>query len=417
MGTAPSNRQGRVRVRVGLVRSEPLPDAAVPLVLLAVVPPDAPRYAERFPNNRVRATRDGGDHSAVEHLRFLGREDLSGLPGLSSVAPSSLRDAVRLAASAGAPYVDVLIARHRDSELGLFGSDELVGLLGPSLNLLPGAIVVFVDAAGPPPTSPRDTRPTEARQELLYRTICAHAPGLMERYQIGLLDLVGPPDPILGRLPSADVGLVRWVGSSERLRAHGWRSGAAAVGGMLCQPDRLMTTGPEDATLDLGPGRKIRVDRRVLLGLEPATPPIRASDRALLQLVLDPTDDQARVAGEDTLRRPVGAWPLAALRTLKILHLRVVRAAEPFVFRPVQPLHAFALSMAVQEVLGPLTAAGVLVGPDGSGPPKVSSGLVTDPGAPGLSATISAQIRPWCRSVEIRVGVSSGERATVEVAA
>ena len=52
---------------MGLVRSEPLPDAAVPLVLLAVVPPDAPRYAERFPNNRVRATRDGGDHSAVEH--------------------------------------------------------------------------------------------------------------------------------------------------------------------------------------------------------------------------------------------------------------------------------------------------------------------------------------------------------------
>lgn len=410
-------RQGRVRVSVGLVRAEPLPEAAVPLVLLGVVPADAPLYAERFPFNKVRATRNGGADGAVEHLRFLGREDLSGLPGLSGPAPSTMRDAVRLAAAAGAPYVDVVLARHRDSQAGVLGTDELAGLISPSLDLMPGCLVVFVDAAGPPALGQRDPLSVDARQQLLYQTIRTHAPGLTERYQIGLLDLFGPPDALLERLPSADVSLVRWVGRRERLQAHGWRSGAAAVAGMLCQADRLMTTGPEGATVELGPGRAVRSDRRVMLGLEPAAPAAQIADRALLQLVLQDEADQARVAGEDTLRRPVRAWPLAALRTLKILHLRVVRAAEPFVFRPVQPLHAFALSMAVQEVLGPLTAAGVLVGPDGKGAPKVSSDLVTDPGAPGLSATISAQIRPWCRGVEIRVGVASGERATVEVAA
>ena len=416
MGRPRTTRQSRVRVQVGLVRAEPLPDAAVPLVLVGVVPPGAPLYAERFPFNVVRDTRNGGDEGKVEHLRFLGREDLRGLPSLRDAAPSLMRDAVRLAASAGATYVDVLLARHRSSQAGVFGTDDVVGLLGPSLDLMPGALVVFVDAAGPPAAGPTDPLTEEHRQDLLYRAIKAHAPGLMERYQVGLMDGAGDLARLLGRLPSADVGLCTWVGEPDRLRTHGWRSGAA-VAGLLSQPDRVMTRGPEDSPVALGPGRAIRGDRRRLLGLAPDEASMTLSDDPVLQLLVDSDRDEARVVGEDTLRHPVRAWPLAALRTLKILHLRIARAAEPFVFRPVQPLHAFALSMAMQEVLGPLTQAGVLVGPDGKGPPTVSSDLVTDPGAPGLSATIAAQIRPWARSVEIRVGVQSGERANVEVAA
>lgn len=417
MGRLSPARQGRVRVQVGLVRAEPVAEAAVPLVLVSVVGPDAPPYAEIFPHNKVRDTRNGGADGCVEHLRFLGREDLRGLPDLSGRSPSCLRDAVRLAAAAGAPYVDVLLARSRHTRPGELGTDEVMGLLGPSLDGMPGAMVVFIDAAGAPATGPTDPLDPEARQQLLYRTVATHAPGLVERYQIGLLDLAGEPAAFLGRLPSADVGLVQWTGAPERVAAHGWRSGAAAVGGLLCQPDRIMTRGPEDSAISLGAGRAVREDRRRLLGGDGPLPTLPAPDRPLLHLAVHDTRDEARVVGEDTLRHPVGAWPLPSLRTLKILHLRVVRAAEAFVFRPVQPLHAFALALAIDEVLRPLAEVGVLVGPDGKGLPQVTGDLMTEPAAPGLGVTISAQVRPWCRAVQIRVGVRSGEGADVEVAA
>jgi hypothetical protein len=43
--------------------------------------------------------------------------------------------------------------------------------------------------------------------------------------------------------------------------------------------------------------------------------------------------------------------------------------------------------------------------------------MIRDPSAPGLVANISAQIRPWCRDIKIRVGLRSGGTPEIEMRA
>ena len=127
--------------------------------------------------------------------------------------------------------------------------------------------------------------------------------------------------------------------------------------------------------------------------------------------------NRAVVRSEPTLRRPIGEWSLPAVRTAKAVHQRVVSAAEPYVFERLERAQAFALVAAVSESLGPFIAAGVLVGPDGSGPPEVTGGVDANPVAPGLHADVTAQLRPWCQLVSVRVALRGGAQPTLELPA
>jgi hypothetical protein len=116
-------------------------------------------------------------------------------------------------------------------------------------------------------------------------------------------------------------------------------------------------------------------------------------------------------------RAPVGQWTIPALRTVKALHWQIVRASSLVTFQLVNPAQTFALQVAINEAIRPFVQAGVLVGPDAAGPPTVTTEMIRDPSAPGLVANISAQIRPWCRDIKIRVGLRSGGTPEIEMRA
>ena len=74
------------------------------------------------------------------------------------------------------------------------------------------------------------------------------------------------------------------------------------------------------------------------------------------------------------------------------------------------------LIAAIAESLQPFVSAGVLVGPDGEGPPEVTGGITTPPAmAPGLHAEIRAQLRPWCQKIDLSVALRGGGQPTLEI--
>ena len=54
-----------------------------------------------------------------------------------------------------------------------------------------------------------------------------------------------------------------------------------------------------------------------------------------------------------------------------------------------------------------------MVGPDGQGQPIVSGSAIKDSSAPMLAVDLSAQIRPWFQSVNLKVMVRNGEQPEV----
>jgi hypothetical protein len=107
-------------------------------------------------------------------------------------------------------------------------------------------------------------------------------------------------------------------------------------------------------------------------------------------------------------------WALPSLRTVKAIHQALTRAAEMFVFRPVQKVEAIALQTAIEMVLTPFYNLGIVVGPDGEGLPEVVGDAIPDYEEPMLTADLSAQVRPWCQSISLRIMVKSGSQPVIE---
>ena len=64
----------------------------------------------------------------------------------------------------------------------------------------------------------------------------------------------------------------------------------------------------------------------------------------------------------------------------------------------------------VELVLEPFYTRGIVVGPNGAGAPVVSAGVTRSRTEPGLYVDLTAQVRPWCQQVSIRVMVKTGEQ-------
>ncbi len=416
-----SSADGRVRVRVGWARPKEPQRLAAPVCVVGIAPPGFPWLADIAPQTRVRDTRFRSEEAAVEHLRFAAGGPVELLPGLSPRAPSRVRDAVRLALASGAPEVDVILARLDRAMPWQLDRRGLVGLVQPFLDDLPGALLVYPDAGGPFRPEPAPRSDPEARLRRLVGTARAFSEGWRARYQLALMDLQ-EPDPRLALdalrgMAALDLTLCRWSGEDTPLRTHGWRPACAAMAGALLSGNAQLPSGAIGKAIDLGPGRRVVRSREAELGA-PRPPPLHpelAEHCAVLRL-LD-RRDRAVVRSEPTLRRPIGEWSVPAVRTAKAVHQRVVTAAEPYVFERLERAQAFALVAAVSESLGPFIAAGVLVGPDGSGPPEVTGGVDANPAAPGLHADVTAQLRPWCQLVSVRVALRGGGQPTLELPA
>ena len=69
---------------------------------------------------------------------------------------------------------------------------------------------------------------------------------------------------------------------------------------------------------------------------------------------------------------------------------------------------------ALEMVLTPFYNLGIVVGPNGEGTPQVSAVALPDYAEPMLSADLSAQIRPWCQNISLKVMVKSGSQPQIE---
>jgi hypothetical protein len=241
-----------------------------------------------------------------------------------------------------------------------------------------------------------------------------------ERHQIALFDApeVEPEalTDFFARCGSADAIMCRWEGEPTRLSAHGWRSAAAVVASAaLLNIDDLAST-TVGFPVNLGPGRAGHTDRRGQLG--PSAPRQTAPEGLPLTTVrLHPRHDTATVESDVSLRRPAGAWTLPALRTAKAIHFVVRRATEPFVFRPVQGMELYALTSALTLALEPYQLSGVLVGPAGEGAPEIDGSVDRTAETPGFLIEITAQLRPWCHQVRMKVTLHQNQDPSVALSA
>lgn len=405
----------RVKVEVAAVR--PQPTAALPamLCLMAVLPPGMPRLSSVLPDALIKDSRSDSRDS-VEHLRLESKQDIHHLPGLMGIYPSRLRDSVLLAFQGGAPYVDVLAVQCGERAPWEIDHPEVLSMMEPFLNEMLGALLVMPDAGRPVPIPGRTTHPDEPTARLIRLTAALRQP-LEQRYQIALIDSgIVVPERFISR-NGADIALCAWRGMPQALQAHQWRCGAALVGGMLSRRKTSLFEGVAGQTITLPPGRRVLPNLMEDLEVYRGQPQVAEADPQQVCLTLDTEATQVRIDGEATCRRPAGSWSLPALRTLKALHHQIVRSASLITFQPVNAAYAYALQIAIEEAMRPFVKAGVLVGQGGVGAPTVVGSMIRDPEAPGLAATISAQVRPWCRSIQIRVGLRSGSTPDVEIKA
>jgi len=427
---APGGRRRNVDVRVGLRRARPLQQAFIPFCLVGMVDGEAPPLSERYPELLIRKAEHGRDGMLLEHLRFSRGHDLRKLPGLSDRHPSRLRDAVRLAMAAGQPDVDVVVFQQPGRRPWDLDDPIAAQMLATFLEHMRGALLVLPDAGGPVPVAPAAAPDLDERLQRLARTLRRHASAWADGYHVALVDLPCPDGAIddawqtrVHRLVqsagSADAVLCGWSGHPHQMRAHGWRSAAAAVSGVLGTDVMQVAASINGRDGELGDGRRVHVPQSRRLVRRPSTlPPLRDPTCGLgSALALHEEAPQARVFGEATLRHPLGEWPLPAVRTAKAVHFSLVHAAEPFVFRPVHAIQMLALINAVHLALQPYVASGVLTGPSGSGDPEIGGDVLKDPNAPSLIVTVAASLRPWTRRIELRVNVKVNVSSSVELVA
>lgn len=397
----------RISVKVGAA-GVPLPPGIPPLLAMVVLaPPSAPFLSDLYPDAVVRAPNLRRESVTVEQVRLSNGQDVSRLPGLNGTAPSLLRDAVRLAFSAGAGSLDVVSIRIEGVMPWELDHPLLVEILEPLLEDLHETILLYPDLCGPPQLGPGAVTDSNQLWLRISRFLRLHRDGWSDRYQTVFLDAPDdgravPPLPL-----AADVAMVRWRGSLAQRVAHGWRSGAAALGGLLVADGGVVIQRVDGRYIPLPPGRWSKPSRETALRREPPAP-LAPPSSTFVELDLDARTGMARVEGEMSFRAPSGAWPLPALRTVKSIHRRVVMAAELFTFQPVHPVQAVSLALAIAHVLKPYVEAGVIVGSNGQGLPIVDADVVRDPAAPGLVATLAAQVRPWCNIVRLKVDVQAG---------
>jgi len=418
--TAQSPPARGVSVRIGRTRPAPARPGRPALCVAGICPGNAPWLADQFPDAVVHDTRFRTADAAVEHVQLRTRHDVQLLPGLTDRVPSRIRDAVRVALTAGAPQVDVVPAR--GSGLAPWDVQEktFAELVSPFLAELLGAAVVLPDTGGPPDLGLGTADPTERVLTRTSTAIRRLAEIFQLRYQVGLFDIPALQTEqrieLFRRIAGADVGLCRFRGVAGALARHGWRSAAAAVGGLMAGDADALGAGLAGRTVALPPGRAAATSRSELMSLDEPVVVEQPGDDALVTLALHRARDRAVVEGDATFRQPVGEWSLPALRAVKAVHHRMVRTAEQFVFRAADEAQAMALANALEQSLRSWSARGLLVGVGGEGPPAIRGGVDAIPGQPGLHAVVDCQLRPWSHNVVVRVAVRPGEQPEVEVA-
>lgn len=421
-GKPEAYRRGGVSVRIGSAPVRQVREVSTGLTVVGICPADAPWLATLYPHAIIKDTRFRERSAAVEYIRLEARDDVVGLPGLTSPAPSRIRDSVMMALSVGAPRVNVILARVKGAQPWDLGRLDVFEVLEPFLNELLSGILLFPDLGGPFDIGPGTGAPLKECVEPMLSAVQRLSDTMRSRYQVGLIDLPQGADQdrelyldMLRSLIGADVCMCTWRGEPHRIRAHGWRSAAAVVGGVIAADGVDVGRGLAGRTIQLPPGRKIRPSRRELLVYTDEPRHRFEGEEALIQLQLHGRRQTVQVLNEPSFRPPLGDWPLPALRTVKVLHHLLVHAAEEFVFGNADEAQAMALASALQRALRRYAARGLIVGPGGSGLPDVRGNVLLRPGEASLGAVVTAVLQPWSQGVTVRVVVKPGGQAEIDV--
>ena len=410
----PNALNERVDIKVGLTRPRSPRQQPPRVCIVGIATQDSPWLSDILPEARVKTTKlSHGGTEAVEQLRFSSKSEQGPLPHIASHTPSRIRDAFRLAIDAGAPEVDLLLVRSEGCNPWDLDRPQISELLGPFLTEMAGVVLVFPDAGGPWPNNRAALVPTWDRMVRLRNTIRQFATRWSDHYQLALMDMV-PGTPVENRqillgIAGSDVALCQWTGSYEDIQRHGWRPGCAALGGLLAARGDNITQGIVGQSIELGSGRYTVRSRASSLGRAVPPPLDSVISNTCTVLELQPGTNRAEIMSSPTFRRPLGEWSISSVRTVKMIHQKLVEAADMFVFRPAREIEATALGASVELVLEPYFNKGIVVGPNGSGAPVVSAGVTRSRTEPGLYVDLSAQVRPWCQEVAVRVMVKTGE--------
>ncbi|MBM74783.1 MAG: hypothetical protein CMK59_05235 [Proteobacteria bacterium] len=417
----------RVQIDVSLSRPKSARDEFPRLCVFGVVPFDSPVISQVAPHASIRRSASRVEGPYVEQVRLSSHLQAAFLPSLAQ--KSRLYDSLSSILDSGAPEVDFILARIPGRNPWDLAEPDVVGMFVPYMNINQGSVCLFPDAGGPWPrsiTSNEEYSDFDDRIRRLRQALQAYAVHLSDNFQIGLMDLPYSykrmVDPIFASewpevfhsLQGSDVGLCSWAGSFLQLRRHGWRSPASTLAGYVSSRTDLLTQSLIGHQIALGRGRNVIENRAVQLGAPAELPISPIVEENSIVLSIDKNKAQARVLSEMTCRRPMLEWSVPVLRTVKAIHQSLTRAAELFVFRPVQDIEAVALQSALELVLTPYYNLGIIVGSDGSGAPEVTAAALPDYAEPMLSADLSAQIRPWCQSISLRVMVKSGSQPVIE---
>ena len=420
MSTLVPSQRG-VSVEIGNVRRAGARRASAPMCIVGIAPWDSPWLSQLYPNNVIRTSGNAGEgvRYGVEHVRLSAASSAQLLPGLNGSQPSLIRDAVHLAFASGLSQVDVMLARGVDLAPWDLGRKDILELLDPFLYHLPLAVLAYPDMGGPAPIGPGTGTPTIDRLVRLVAGVNLHADRWAERFQIACVDLIDAPHAQLNqamtRMVGKDVALVRWRGFDGPLKRHGWRSGAALVASIMGGAGERVAEPLTGTKIALSGGRRVSDTRRRALQLHHPPAAVGAYDDHLVTLNLHRVREEVTIASENSMRRPLGEWPLPALRTVKMVHQRIKATSETMAFAHANAAHALALKVALQDALWPLFSKGILSAGPGGGPPEVEGGVDLTPGQPSLTANLTAQLIPWQRDVQVRVSLNPGSQPNIEV--
>jgi hypothetical protein len=410
--------QKRVNIDVSLVRPRS-PRARLPrLVVVGIVPYDAPVISEVAPKTMIRQSHIREGQPYVEQVRLSSIIQARLLPSIDMKYPSRLRDALIGALSVGVDEVDFILARVPGIAPWEFDNQEVVEMLMPFFNEVPGSMIVFPDLGGPWPRGYLGNTTNDEQRRRLLLAAKIYGSVFSENFQLGFFDLPQLPtrdlEQVFASLRGSDISICAWSGSELNLRRHGWRSSAIFTASYICKRLDMVTQSVVGHQISLGAGRKIVYDRSSLLGAEDAEglPLIMEENCTILEI--NRKGDHAEVLSEFTMRRPRYEWSIPTLRTVKAIHQSIRQAADMFVFRSVKKIEAIALETAVSMVLNPFYEMGILVGENGVGKPVVKGEALPDHAIPMLSVDLSAMLQPWCQNINLKIMVKSGMEPQIE---
>ena len=412
--------QRRVSIDVELTRPKS-PKEQLPMVtVVGIVPMDAPKFSEVAPQTLIRRSPNLGEGQMyVEHVRLSSPVQQVLLPSIRAKIPSKLRGSLISILSSGSREVDFILARGPDLLPWDLQEPAVVEMVASFLHGCHGSVVVLPDAGGPWPRKFSQTTDEFERLSRLHGTVHMYSPHFVENYQLGFMDAIVPTnlrdaENYIKTFRGSDVCLCSWTGDQQTLLEHGWKSAAAHVSGYMGGKSSYITQSLIGHKVPLGFPRKKNHNRSRLLGAPKKLQNHPVLEQNCILVELEEKKNYGRILSELTFRSPMYEWSIPAVRTVKSIHLAIRRAADPFVFAPVRETEAMILKAAMENVLEPFFSAGVLMGPDGKGPPQVSAQPIRSPSTPMLSVDLSAQIKPWCQNVSIKLMVKQGLQPEVQ---